>query len=185
MSKPIFVDTETTGLDRFTHEMWEVALIEPSGTEHLFHVEPMDIERADPKALEINRYHERTNAPDFKWHDPDDVASAIYEIMDGNHLVAANAEFDADFIEPLLLACGFEAKPWHYHQIDIEDELRGWLAATGNHAPLPFKSRDLVTSAGWGHLLPDADSHHTAMADARWVRDVWNMMYAGTPLEAF
>lgn len=184
MSNPVFVDTETTGLDMFYHEAWEFAFIEADGTEHVFNVEPNALNQANDIALKMNRFHERTTAPGFVWHDPEDVAEQIVKIMDGTHIVAANAEFDADFIMSFLSGLDIFEKPWHYHQIDIEDELRGWLAAMGNPQPLPFKSKELVKAAGWGALLPSEDDVHTALHDARWVRDVWNQMYEGTDLEA-
>lgn len=70
MSRLVFVDTETTGLNPYFHEVWEVAVIERKviehdeqptqtvDTEHLFHVKP-DLQRADPNALRSCRYYER------------------------------------------------------------------------------------------------------------------------------
>jgi hypothetical protein len=71
----VFVDTETTGLLPFHHEVWEIAVIErkviehetqPTQTvdvEHVFHVKP-DLTKADPTALRICRYYERAGEMD-------------------------------------------------------------------------------------------------------------------------
>jgi hypothetical protein len=56
----VIVDTETTGLEPERHQLWEVALINrATGHKWLFRVQP-DLADADPSALEIGRYHERT-----------------------------------------------------------------------------------------------------------------------------
>ena len=52
-----FVDVETTGLDPLLHEIWEVALV----VEHRTYVWqlPVDLGRADARALALGRFHER------------------------------------------------------------------------------------------------------------------------------
>lgn len=60
MTALAFVDTETTGLDPDFHEIWEVGLI-VNDEERLWQL-PVDLKRADPKALEIGRFHERYKA---------------------------------------------------------------------------------------------------------------------------
>jgi hypothetical protein len=73
VSRLVFLDTETTGLNPWHHEVWEIAVItrkviehedQPTQTvdeEHVFHVKP-DLTKADPTALRICRYYERTRA---------------------------------------------------------------------------------------------------------------------------
>ena len=58
MTRPVFIDTETTGLDPDRHAIWEVALITPDGNEHVWQF-PVDEMSADPFALDIGRYWDR------------------------------------------------------------------------------------------------------------------------------
>lgn len=57
-----FIDTETTGLDREWHEIWEVALVlrdnEGVESERVWQL-PVDLGQADPMALKIGRWYER------------------------------------------------------------------------------------------------------------------------------
>lgn len=66
MSKIVFIDTETTGLDPEYHEVWEVAIIvrdteappEDEDVSWVWQLE-VDLGKADPIALNIGRFHER------------------------------------------------------------------------------------------------------------------------------
>lgn len=61
MSAPLaFVDCETTGLDPDRHEVWEVALIlraDAGETSQVWQL-PVDLGRAEAKALEVGRFYE-------------------------------------------------------------------------------------------------------------------------------
>lgn len=172
-----FIDTETTGLYHYKgHEVWEIAIIEEDGTEYQWFIEPLYMEKADPKALEIGRYEERMP----KRHLDDalqlrtDAAEYIFSLLAGSHIVGANVEFDSDFLFKFLTEeLNIDEKPWHYHQIDIEDMMLGYLAAVGVVPTVPFKSVGLL--ADLGIELNDEDAH-TALGDARWVREAWNFM---------
>src|SRR3989338_6197857 len=67
-----FVDLETTGLDPFRHEIIEIGIVLAEQradlfgklfleriAEHEIRLKPEHIETADPKALEVCKYHER------------------------------------------------------------------------------------------------------------------------------
>lgn len=70
MTRLVFLDTETTGLDPDLHEVWEVACIvrelpDAEGKadgkdegEYVWQL-PVDLGRADPFALNVGRFHER------------------------------------------------------------------------------------------------------------------------------
>jgi len=75
MTRRVFADSETTGLDEARHEMWELALIVRQGdgdeAEHLFQWWP-NLTTADPGGLRVSRFYDRIMVPP-PWtpdHDP-------------------------------------------------------------------------------------------------------------------
>jgi hypothetical protein len=59
---------------------------------------------------------------------------------------------------------------WHYHLIDVEALIAGRLAI----AP-PWKSDDLSRAIG---VEPPSDQdRHTAIGDARWVKQMYEAVY--------
>jgi len=153
MTHLCFIDTETTGLDPDRHAIWEVALITPDGGEHVWQF-PVDEMTADPFALNIGRYWQRS------WSDDNDVPvlDAIYNahnaksrrknfpaegraIRPGStwarhfrdltaecHLAGAVISFDEERLRRLLHSLGVLHR-WHYHIIDVEALAVGYLAA--------------------------------------------------------
>ena len=142
-----FVDVETTGLDPDRHQIWEVALILPDGTEHVWQL-PVDLARADPIALNIGRFHERrlpapgggfihldgrTTVPleveereggDLQWTTRT-FAEQFVRLTRGLHMVGAVIDFDADRLWRLLRANG-ECPMWHYHKVEVEALVVGY-----------------------------------------------------------
>lgn len=178
MSEVCFVDTETTGLDPDLHEIWEVGLILPSGEEIEWQL-PVNLGNADPMALKINRFHER------RW-DAERLtqvglfAESFAELTRGLHLVGSVISFDEERLRRLLRA-NHQCHMWHYHLIDVEALAVGYLARkvheneaagyTDSIKPtLPWKSDDLSQAVG---VEPDNDNRHTALADARWAKAVY------------
>lgn len=174
----LFVDTETTGLDPAAgHVPWEVAIVEPDGTEHHWIWRPSDgdLEHADPIALDIGKFHDR--APDrHVVRDEADAAQAIVELVEGNIIVGSKPAFDIEMLTPWLRRWGYEPA-WHHRPICIATLTYGWLTALAALAPdavpygileLPWRSDDLARAIG---VDPDGYDRHTALGDARWVRD--------------
>jgi len=185
----VFLDTETTGLDPATEELFEVAVIDgQTGEEHLFHLEPMPevVAAMHPKAVEVNRYHERTSAPNWTWDSPHRTADRLERILTGAHVVGAVPDFDARFLTAFYKSLGYPVPRWHYHLIDIENVAYGWLlqqpltAQERNVlATLPLDSDALSKMCGVPPV-PD-DERHTALGDARWVARWWNRLH-GRPV---
>ena len=164
----LFIDTETTGLDPDRHEMWDLAIIDASGREFVYHFRP-NLRAADPMALRIGQYYERTSDPKWQWSDPRFHAADIARRLDGTHLVGAIPWFDAEFLRRWLDRWD-EKGTWHYHHIDIEALAVGYLAAKGEAVDLPYHSKDLSRRIG---VDPDQFEAHTALGDARWAKAVY------------
>lgn len=193
-----FVDTETTGLDPDRHEIWEVAIVLPDGSEWDWQL-PVDLSRADSIALNIGRFHQRrwqsacrTDEQGFaKGNRTElaDFATDFAHMTRGLHLAGAVVSFDADRLSRLLRANG-ECPMWHYHLIDVEALAAGYLAGSfgaiqecgsnpdadgptqeeAMRAIPPWRSDDLSRAVG---VDPDDFDRHTALGDARWARAIY------------
>lgn len=168
--------------------------------EYLWRIQPM-LPTADPTGLRIGRFYERTagmvgyretecaNLADrdpsevcLPWSDPVALAGHLARMLDGAHIVGAVPSFDAAFLSRWLPAHG-QAFTAHYHLIDVEAMAVGWLegqAAAGraevdesitSGITLPWNSNDLSKALG---VDPDLYERHTALGDARWVRDQYD-----------
>ena len=139
-----------------------------------------------PKALAVNRYHERTSHPEWEWSVPfkpyeldsqpnlDETLAEVREFLEGAHIVGAVPDFDARFIAELYRSSNVGCPRWHYHLIDIESVAIGYLRAKGTSLELPWNSEDLSRQIGVNP--PQGEARHTALADARWVGAMWTSM---------
>lgn len=188
MTTLAFVDTETTGLDPFRHEVWEVAIIRCDGgtdTETVWHLEPTFFFDADPKALEVNRYFERVSAPGWKWDDPMAAARAMWAQLDGAVILGSNPSFDTTMLMGLIERHAQRRPTWHYRPIDVPTMAAGWLhakyGASGGQSmedgeleavTHPFSSYKL--SWALGVEPPEGDDAHSALGDARWIKALYD-----------
>lgn len=178
-----FVDTETTGLDPDRHEIWEVALIlraeDGAESEHWWRL-PVDLGCADPMALKISGYFERSGS--LTLAQPASFAAEFADLTRGAHLVGAVVSFDEERLRRLLRRHG-QCPMWHYHIIDVEAMAVGYLGGyrasvrderggVSSAASLPWKSEDL--SRACGVEPPSEYDRHTARGDARWARDLYD-----------
>lgn len=187
MTAPIcFVDTETTGLHPDRHEIWEVGLITPDGAEHEWLLPVHHLEDADPFALQIggfHRRHPRGNACDWGFpgaafpEKPDVTPFNVFarefaRLTHGLHLAGAVVSFDEERLRRLLLAQGVQPG-WHHRLFCVETLAAGRLKS----AP-PWNSKELSRAVG---VDPDDERFqpkHTALADARWAKAVYEAVMA-------
>ncbi len=127
------MDTETTGLKYSSHEIIEIALISyvisEDGERFVLRnfnskIKPRHIERASPKALEINHYSER------EWRDAPDILQVLPEIKEmidkSDVLIGQNLIFDLRFLSDAFEKNGFEipAYPAYIDTKAMADVLR-------------------------------------------------------------
>jgi hypothetical protein len=157
-----FIDTESTGLDRDVHMPWEVCWWREDESGPTTSLLPHTLDRADPVALEINRYHEREIQPD--WCDPDrwfDVALLTRKLA-GVTLVGSNPGFDAGMLGPLL-----RGTPWHHRVINVADGamfLFRWDRPSG-------LDKIATECRARGYVIPEPD--HSAEGDVRATRAIY------------
>lgn len=126
----VVVDSETTGPDPTRHVPVEVGWWNlGTGERGLFipvHTRA-DLRRADPKALEINRYYERGLDLVSQWDTNGTCLEILHEVLVGNSLVGSNPVFDASMLNPLFLRHGLAPAPWHYALLDVGTYAAGVL----------------------------------------------------------
>lgn len=196
MTKIVFLDTETTGLsDRA--EVWEIgAILREQGhpdTEYAWQIRPT-LADVEPTGLRIGRFYERlmpqllSSAPGTAWRltDPDVdsyarddaarhtvgefVAGQLALMLDGAILVGAVPWFDERKLQPFLEQHR-QCATHRYHLVDVEALAAGKLG----EAP-PWNFDTLLARFG---LTYDEADRHTALGDARMVRDLYDAVLAG------
>lgn len=180
--KLLFLDTETTGLDVRRHEVWEVGAIirdyHEDGTPYsdieLHWFLPVNLDKADLIALNIGRYFERHPWGKFeKQKTSMDVANETVfarEFMQfsmGAHIVGAVPNFDTEFLAPILYRNNC-IPAWHYHLVCCENLAAGYLKMEP-----PWKSDEIFGKLG---IDKEKYERHTALGDARMVRDVYDIV---------
>jgi hypothetical protein len=195
----VYVDTETTGLDRRRHHAYELSWAVDRGPIHTLLL-PHSLRYADPKALEVGGYYSRGIPGKLRMQQRHERPAfcnladfvAAFTAPDGSKrtLVAANPAFDAGMLfgkvigrEPwstrwrrrlCLPAPPAPVEPWHYRMLDIEAYAAGVFGWT---QPLGMtKLRDQFTARGY--IIPEPD--HTAAGDVAALRAMhyacWNWL---------
>jgi hypothetical protein len=185
-----FLDTEAITLEPGPDVLWEVGMIlrgaDGEDTEWRYQLAPnMDV--ADPRSLEISMFDQRYQVPDgleaLAWTPLDlgegarlthaAAAESLARLLYGRHLVGAVPSFDSERLGAYLRR--FDLRPpWHYHLIDVENLCVGWLSGKfGQAVGLPWDSEEVSRACGVNPPDLGAD-RHTALGDARWVRDLYD-----------
>lgn len=186
MTTLAFIDTETTGLHRKTRRAWDVAVVlrapDQPDREYQFFL-PVNLSTADPYALKVGGFwgrHPRAlggtaSGGSSLYEGPGCLLSTraasalLTDLLRDATWVGAVPSFDEDIIVRMLLREGM-LPTWDYHLVDIES----WAAGALRMQP-PWRL-DRVTAA-LGVTVPEAD-RHTALGDARGVRDAYDAVLA-------
>lgn len=204
MTKIVFVDTETTSL-RPDRRAWDVGLIvradgaDPEDTtadtemEWMVGCADLDLGNADLMSLKIGRFYDRHPGG---WYDKcmseHHVMREVEEATRGAVMVGANVHFDLDVLATRMRAQGI-CPSWHYSPVDVKSVAVGWFNARrqlftsrrDSSFPVepPYRFDDILDRlaleladerAAQDH--PKPIERHTAIGDARLVRDLYNVV---------
>lgn len=168
MSKLVFIDIETTGLDPMRHQAYEVCWWrEESPSPSVLRL-PHDLDYADDKALEVGQYHQRGFTP---YRADGTTVSAILGLLTTSlrdaTLVGSNPGFDAAFLARIL-----DGPVWHHRLIDVAQAAQwifGWDRGRGLAGVVEECQKR-------GYEIPTPD--HTAEGDVRATRAVYEALRA-------
>lgn len=169
----LYLDTETTGLDPFQHEVIEVAIVieevpeDPNAVGTIIQtwcrkIRPTHIRAAHPKALEVNGYTPEAWEGSLPFADHADELATL--LASAGCIVGHNPTFDTSFLKAAFAREGLGVRI-PYHQIDTVTLAYAAWNWTGTGPGLSLdKIRD--------HLgIPKAGSHSALkdVLDCRYV----------------
>jgi len=196
----IFLDTETTGLDRATDEVWDFAAIrrEPNGVTRTWELlVKHDVAKAERlpesfRADHARRYnpHQAVSPATFA-----DVLGAVFAVPDGTsyrdrpHVVGACPDFDLAHLERILRE-NDRPVPWHHHIMDAETLAVGWLRGRreaklrfgimdprdDDYEPFPGPPWDSDALSKAVGVDPGQFERHTALGDVRWAQAIHDVV---------
>lgn len=162
MTRLVFLDTETTGLDPAHHSVWEIAWAVNDGPIRSA-VIPHTLEGADPKALELNQYQDRYGNNSLAVSLI--IEATLLEELEGATIVGSNPAFDTAFLRKR-----WGRAPWHHRLLDVAAYGMGVLALDRPEglASIADRLRD------FGHDIPVPD--HSAAGDVATLRAVYDAL---------
>ncbi|MEH3142506.1 MAG: hypothetical protein PGN37_20505 [Mycobacterium kyogaense] len=192
MTDIVFLDTETLGL-HIDSPIWELAAIRrtPDGNEaalHMFIQHQPEPWISDPRfpaefvADYRNRYH-----PDDAAR-PLEAARMLEAFLSGRpHIIGAVPDFDTTRIRHQLLAPLGIGDLWHYHLIDVENVVAGYLA--GRAALGDFDAAAAIVGPPWSSddlsaaidINPADYARHTARHPTRRLNCCTRPLYRARP----
>lgn len=178
MTTLVFLDAETTSL-RPDRRAWEIAFIlrkpDQPDEEHTWFIDERDLDLAgaDLGSLRIGQFHDRHPGYGDTTSDTISERDAL-ELLEadtrGATIVGAVPNFDTEVLGNRMRAQGL-CPSWHYHLVDVETLAAGRLRL---QPPWDF---DYLLDAF--ELKYNEADRHTALGDARMVRDLYDAVYGG------
>ncbi|ATS92996.1 DnaQ-like DNA polymerase III subunit [Mycobacterium phage Superphikiman] len=182
----IVVDVESTGLGSDA-DILEVAAVSLSTGVELSFVPCVSMEtfaKADPKALEVNRYFER--GVRSRMLDAEETGRGYHmlrEWLEGNVLAGSNPAFDAELLSRASYAKTYSyasaddtvvyppfGRPWHHRLLDLSAYAAGVLGIPVEELPGLHKVCELL-----GVVNEEA---HSALGDARATAECFRILQA-------
>lgn len=182
-----FLDLETTDLDPRKGQIWEVGVIRRRhGVDEEFLWQfAVDLDRANPRSLEVGQFHDRFVVPPGfeaarldpgtgQVQEPLSLGKALFDFQglweweDGwpvTHMVGAVPSFDDGYLKVLFAERQLRVC-WHYHLVCVENLAAGKLGVEP-----PWNSEELSHAVG---VDPDRYLRHSAIGDCRWARDIYD-----------
>lgn len=174
LSQPLaFIDVETTGLSRDTHEIIELGLVLARMKDGVLTVvdeldikiQPQHIETAEAQALRVNGYNEG----DWLFATSLQEAMKVFaEKTKGAIFVAHNVTFDYGFVEKAFEKTGIQNE-MHYHKLDTISLAFGILHSNDDIGKLSLR----VLCEKYGIENKKA---HSAFADAYALYEVFRKL---------
>lgn len=169
-----WVDTETTGLDPKNHELLSLALVltDQRGKELMrwhWKFKPRWVERADPKALEVNGYNPDTWGPTVS------IALAMHQFVNITKdaiFCAHNVRFDYSFIAEELHRQGLK---WEGYYSTLDTVMLGWYTMSRSNTLNGVSLAALCSFYGVSN-----DGAHDALRDVERTITVWKYMMGYT-----
>lgn len=199
----VFLDTETTGLGA-EHVPWEIAMIirDPVGNPYEPEMPDREVEivldvdqtQADPYALRLAGFWNRH--PRYARLDPsplplegndvpapmpaEDAARRVALVTHEAIIVGVNPSFDMGVLERFLRQHG-RVPTWDYHPYPVEAVAVGRLLSGADALTWPGRPWNTYQlSEACGVEPPSEADRHTAMGDARWARDWFDVLHGVT-----
>lgn len=183
MIKRIFLDTETTGVNRLTCGVWQIGGIIDCGKrieEFQFECDIFDEDEVDEKALQMNNLSKEILAGK---PDPIDAIQRFQQMLaryidkfdrtDKLYFINFGAEFDAEVIRQWFLKCGDDYYgSWFWHPpIDVMVLAMQYLTKTGQRSAI--RSFSLESVAMHFNIPIEASKLHGALYDAHVARALY------------
>lgn len=176
----VFVDTETTSLDRDIRRVWDLGMIKrwPDGRREGLSMIIGDVVLAHPDnmSLKIGHFFERhpivggTPEPGTVIHSEEQAARIAFNWLAGATWVGAVPDFDESSLYRLLQQYNYP-RTWHYHLVDVEN-----LAAGRLQLQPPWNFDAILKLFG---LEYDEARRHTAIGDAGMVEMLYDAVMFG------
>lgn len=162
-----FIDIETSGIDPLQHEVIEVGVVVAEHRDIKDTLEfslPFDLEKAQPKALEVNGWGEREFAPQLDHLEAVKKLDEFWDAWEPEVTTSWHTHFDFPFLQAWHSRLGYP-HPWgHRSVLDMPSLVMGRMGVCAAES-----QRAVMKRLG----LVEWENQHRALADAQAVFNVY------------